>query len=54
MTKTTLIFVKEVWDRSGGGDAGVPVRRAVLACQAQAGSGLDKILKDIPAQVINK
>jgi hypothetical protein len=48
-----VFFVEEVWDRSGGGDAGVPVRRAVLACQAQAGSGLDKILQDIPAQVIN-
>jgi hypothetical protein len=43
----------EVWNRYGRGDAVVPIRRAVLACQAQAGSGLDQILQDIPAQVIN-
>ncbi len=46
--------MEEVWVRSGGGDAGVPVRRTVLACQAEAGSGLDKILQAIPAQVIRK
>jgi hypothetical protein len=53
LTKTFVFFVKEVWDRCGRGDAGVPVRRAVLACQAEAGSGLDKTLQDIPTQVIN-
>jgi hypothetical protein len=54
LTKTFVFFVEEVWDRYGGGDAGVPVRREVLACQAEAGSGLDKIYQDIPTQVIRK